>query len=222
MHQDRYRELAARLPAVKAEREKRDLELRLEKARDKIVPRVQVLLEVQEALQPGAPTLAQVETLESKAKDVREAVDDELDLFVKDSDFAAWAKSQRNKVDKALEAAARARKGISFVEGPVTAWKDALALQEKARATKDLRDKGTLLTDARTRLATCARNAKLADEEKAIASTAFTMPRGAPQTPAQLAAACQKTLKDGEAAFKKLNAALAAQRAKEARKRKAK
>lgn len=215
MHIDRYKELVAKLPAVKAEREKRDLELRLNKARDKIVPRVQAMLEAQENLAPAAPTLAQVEAVESKAKDVREAVDDEADLFAKDQDFAAWAKSQRNKVDKALEAAGRARKAISFLEGPVVAWKDALALQEKARGTKNLADKEAWLKDARTKLATCERTAKAAEDEKATAGVAFSMPTGKPQTPGQLMSACQKALKDGEAEFKKVSAAREAELAKE-------
>ena len=151
MHFDRFKELAARLPAVKAEREKRDLELRLNAARDKIVPRVQAMMEAQEAVTPAAPTRALIDTLESKAKAVKDAVDDELDLFVKDADFAAWAKSQRNKVDKALESAARAKKGVAFLEGPVVAWKEALALQAEARGKKDLDDKESVLREARPR-----------------------------------------------------------------------
>jgi hypothetical protein len=204
MHLDRYKELAAKLPAVKAEREKRDLEIRLNKARDTIVPRVQALLEAQDALSPNAPTLAQCETLEAKAKDVREAVDDELDLFVKDADFAAWAKSQRNKVDKAMEAAARGRKGVTFIEGPVTSWKDALALQDKARGTKDPADKSAWLKEAKTKLAACERNARLADEEKATSTIAFTMPKGPAQTPSQLATTCQKAVKGVDADLKKV------------------
>lgn len=215
MHLDRLKELEARLPQVKAEREKRDLELRLNKAREKVVPRVQAMLDAQEALSPSAPALAQVERLEDKAKDLKEAVDDEQDLFAKDADFAAWAKSQRNKVDKALEAAARARKGISFVEGPVVAYREALSLLQQAKEKKVTADKHATLEQARAKLATCERGGKQYDDEKATSSVAFAMPNGGkPQTPGQLAAACQKALKDGEAEFKKVTASLAAERAK--------
>jgi hypothetical protein len=216
MNLDRYKELAAKLPQVKAEREKRDLERRLNTARDKIVPRVQALLEAQEALLPTAPTSALVDAVESKAKAVKEAVDDELDLFVKDADFAAWAKSQRNKVDKALEAVARSKKGVSFLEGPVTAWKEGLALRADSRAKKDLSDKESALRDARTKLSACDRTAKPFDEDKITSSIAFVMPSGKPQTPAQLAVTCQKDLKDTEAEWKKVLTAVDAEKAKKA------
>lgn len=214
MHLDRYKELEGRLPAVKAEREKRDLERRLNAARDKIVPRVQALLEAQEALVPTAPTAALVDSVESKAKAVRDAVDGELDLFVKDADFAAWAKSQRNKVDKALESAARGKKGVAFLEGPVTAWKEGLALRVEARGKKDLTDKESALRDARTKLSACDRNAKPFDEDKVTGAIAFVMPSGKPQTPAQLSTTCQKDLKDTEAEWKKVLTALEAEKAK--------
>ena len=214
MHFDRYKELAARLPQVKAEREKRDLERRLNTARDKIVPRMQALLEAQEALLPNAPSRASVETVESKAKAVKEAVDDELDLFVKDADFAAWAKSQRNKVDKALEAAARGKKGVAFLEGPVTTWKEGLALQQDAKGKKDLADKEAALRESRTKLSACERSAKPFDEDKVTSAVAFVMPSGRPQTPAQLSLSCQQDLKDVEVQWKKALAAVDAEKAR--------
>ena len=214
MHFDRYKELAAKLPQVKAEREKRDLERRLNTARDKIVPRVQALLEAQEAMLPAAPTRASVEAVESKAKAVREAVDDELDLFVKDADFAAWARSQRNKVDKALEAAGKAKKGVAFLEGPVTAWKEGLALVADSKPKKDLSDKETALREARTRLSACDRAAKPFDDDKVTGAVAFVMPSGKPLTPAQLSTTCQGDLKDAEAQWKKVLAALDVEKAK--------
>jgi colicin import membrane protein len=214
MHFDRYKELAAKLPQVKAEREKRDLERRLNAARDKIVPRVQAMLEAQEAVTPAAPTRALVETLESKAKAVKEAVDDELDLFVKDADFAAWAKSQRNKVEKAQEAAARAKKGVAFLEGPVVTWREGVALEAEARGKKDPEDKESALREARARLSACDRAAKPFDEDKLTNGIAFVMPAGKPQTPAQLSATCQDELKDVEAQWKKVLASVEAAKAK--------
>lgn len=219
MHFERYKELAARLPRLKAEREKRDLELRLNAARDKIVPRVQALLEAQESVPANAPTRALVETLENKAKAVKEAVDDELELFVKDSDFAMWAKSQRSKVDKALESVARSKKGIAFLEGPVLAWKEGLGLVAEAKSRKDLGDKETALRDARTRLSACNRSAQPFEEDKLTSAIAFVMPSGKPQTPAQLSATCQGDLKRVETQWKTVLKARADQELKEKRKK---
>lgn len=214
MHFDRYKELAARLPLVKAEREKRDLDRRLNAARDKIVPRVQALLEAQEAVPPNAPTRAVLDTVESKAKAVKEAVDDELELFVKDADFAAWAKSQRNKVDKALEGVAKGRKGVAFLEGPAVAWREGLQLETDAKGKKDLADKEAALRESRTRLSACDRTTKPFVEDKVTEGTAFVMPQGKPQTPEQLAATCQADLKRVEAVWQKTLAALEKEKAK--------
>lgn len=219
MHFERYKELAGRLPRLKAEREKRDLELRLNAARDKIVPRVQALLEAQESVPANAPTRALVETLENKAKAVKEAVDDELELFVKDSDFAMWAKSQRSKVDKALESVARSKKGIAFLEGPVLAWKEGLGLVAEAKSRKDLGDKETALRDARTRLSACNRSAQPFEEDKLTSAIAFVMPSGKPQTPAQLSATCQSDLKRVETQWKTVLKARADRELKEKRKK---
>lgn len=204
MHLDRYRELRARLAAVKAEKEKRELERRLNAARDKIVPRVQAMLEAQDALVPSAPTRAQCDTLEDRAKAVKEAVDDDLDLFVKDADFAAWAKSQRTKVDRALEAAARARRGVAFLDGPVTDWREGLALQKGAKTKKSPGDRETALRESRTRLSACSRNAKPFDADKATTAVAFALPPGKPQTPGQLIATCDKALKTVETEWKRV------------------
>ena len=215
MHLDRYQELANKLPQVKAAREKRDLDLRLNAARDKIVPRVQALTEAQEAVVATAPTRALVDAVEAKAKAVKEAVDDELDLFVKDADFAAWAKSQRNKVDKAVENVARARKGVAFLEGPAAAWKDGLALQKDAKDKKSLADKEAALRESRTKLTACEQASKPFDDDKVTSSIAFVMPAGKPQTPGQLAVTCQKALKDVEVEWKKALAALDVEKAKQ-------
>jgi hypothetical protein len=213
MHFDRYKELAAKLPQVKAEREKRDLERRLNAARDKIVPRVQAMLEAQEAVVANAPTRAALDAVESKAKAVKEAVDDELELFVKDADFAAWAKSQRNKVDKALEGVARGRKGVAFLEGPVIAWEDGLQFETDSKGKKDLADKETALRESRTKLSACDRTAKPFADDKATADTAFAMPQGKPQTPGQLSTTCQGDLKRVEGVWQKVLASLEKEKA---------
>lgn len=214
MHVERYKELAGRLPQVKAEREKRDLDRRLNAARDKIVPRVQAMNEAQDSLPANAPTRASIETLEDKAKAVKAAVDDELDLFVKDADFAAWAKSQLNKVDKALDAAARGKKGLAFLEGPAVSWRDGQARVTEARGKKDLSYKESELREARTRFGDCERGAKSFDEDKNTNGISFVMASGRPQTPAQLAETCRGALKDAEAQWKKALAALDKEKAK--------
>lgn len=207
MHQDRYKELFAKYPQVKAEREKRDLEKRLNAARDRIVPRVQAMLEAQEALSATAPTRAQLDALTDKAEKVREAVDDEKGLFEKDGDFAAWAKSQRGKVDRALDAATKAKKVLAVIEGPAAAWVEAQQLQGEAKKAKAKApgDKEALLLKLKERLLACESSAQpLLAEPAAVAAGS-----GKPQTAAQLQAACRAALKPADAELKKVQAALA-------------
>lgn len=205
MHQDRYKELFAKYPQVKAEREKRDLEKKLNAARDRIVPRVQAMLEAQEALSATAPTRAQLEALTDKAEKVREAVDDEKGLFEKDGDFAAWAKSQRGKVDRAMDAAAKAKRVLAVVEGPGAAWAEAQQLQGEAKKAKTPADKEPLLQKLKERLSACESSAQPLLAEP----TAVTVGSGKPQTAAQLQAACKAALKPADAELKKVQAALA-------------
>lgn len=209
MNMDRYKELAAKVPAVKAGREKKDLDARLNKARDRIVPRVQALLESQDALDPAAPTKSKCEDLEERAKALKDAVNDDLDLFVKDADFAAWAKSQLKKSDLGLDAAKNGRRGLAFLEGPVSAWKEALAQQKDARKVKDAQDKEKQLGEARAKFAACMKDGKAFENDKATKELAFVMPEGKPQTPTMLVATCEKALKAGEKEWKVVQTAAA-------------
>lgn len=213
MNMDRYKELAAKVPAVQAAREKRDLEVRLNKARDKIVPRIQAMLEAQDALVENAPAKARCEDLEERAKALKDSVNEDLELFVKDGDFATWAKSQLKKSDAGLDAAKKGRRGLEFLEGPVAAWKDALAQQKDARKLKNAEDKEKQLGEARAKFSTCSKDGKVFEGDKATKDIAFVMPEGRPQTPAMLVATCDKALKSGEKEWKAVVTAAAKARA---------
>lgn len=209
MNMDRYQEIAAKVPAVKAAREKRDLDLRLNKARDRIVPRVQAMLESQDALVPTAPTKSKCEDLEERSKALKDAVNDDLELFVKDADFAAWAKSQLKKAEVGIDAAKSARRGLAFLDGPVDAWKEALAKYKDARKVKDPEDKEKQLGEVRAKYASCMKDGRAFENDKATKELAFAMPEGKPQTPTMLVATCEKALKSGEKEWKAVQTAAA-------------
>jgi histone H1/5 len=124
-----------------------------------------------------------------------------------------WAKSQRNKVDRALEAVARSRKALAFLEGPAKAYAEALASQKSAKDKKEPGDQEKLLTDAKTKLGSCSQDAKTFDADKATTSIGFTID-GKAQTPAQLVTLCDKVLKGVELDLKKVSAAAKAAKAK--------
>lgn len=194
LQQDRYRELSAKLPEVKKEREKRDLERRLNAARDKVVPRVQALLEAVDALNLATVTKDKLSAIEKLADDVKEGVDDDKDLFEKDKDFAQWAKSQKGKADKALEAMAKGKKALAFIEGAGAAMKDGLAAQKDARTKKDPAERVTVLIEAQGKLSSCEKDASAAASDAVLGPVAFQLNGGKPQTPAQIARACKTAL----------------------------
>lgn len=194
LQQDRYRELSAKLPEVKKEREKRDLERRLDAARDKVVPRVQALLEAVDALNLATVTKDKLAAIEKLAADVKDGVDDDKDLFEKDKDFAQWAKSQKGKAEKALESVVKGKKALAFVEGPGAAMKEGLDKQKEARAQKDPAERVTLLGEARTRLSICERDATTAAGDAVLSGVAFQIAAGKGQTPAQVAKACKAAI----------------------------
>lgn len=207
MHIDRYQELRARQPAVKAEREKKDLEKKLDDARDAILPRSRAATEALGQLSQTNPTSAQCETAENRVKDLKAAFDGSKELFAKDADFAAWARGEHTKGEKGLEAIARCKRGVAFLEGPVAAWRNGVTLHKDARKVKDAEAKVKVLSDARTDLSKCARDAKPFETDAATAAVAFVMPAGKPQTPAQLHTVCDKALKAADADLKKASAA---------------
>lgn len=232
MHQDRYQELSARLPQVKAAREQRDLDQKLEAARTELVPLVQGLLEASEGLTPASATAEKVGAVESNAKKLKDRVTADQALFAKSADFKDWADNQVRKADKALEVATRAKKGLAYKDGAVAAAAEAKAKRTEAKQAKDPAVKVTALEASRAALSTCIQGAAAADKDKELSALAFPVD-GKPLTPSKLEKACRdqdkaltpelKKAKDAakkaEAAAKKKEAAAKAKAAAEEKKR---
>jgi len=217
MHQDRYQELAAKAPEVRAAREKRDLEARLDKARSEVVPLVQAMLEGTEGLTPASATDEKVEAVEKAARRVKERVDDDKGLFAKSPDFKDWAENQLRKADKALEAAARAKKGVAFKAGAVAAL--AQAKSKRAEAKKlAVKDRVDALEEAKKQLAACEAGAQAAAKDKDLQAVGFPVD-GKPLTPEKLDKACKDQGKQLEPELKKAKDAL--KKAEAAEKKKA-
>lgn len=190
MHQDRYQELSAKLPQVKAAREQRDLEQRLEAARTELVPLVQGLLEASEGLTPASATAEKVGAVEANAKKLKDRVAADQALFAKSADFKDWADNQVRKADKALEVAARAKKGLAYQDGAVAAAVEAKAKRAEAKQAKAPAAKVAALEASRAALATCIQGAAAADQDKELSALAFPVD-GKPLTPAKLEKACR-------------------------------
>jgi hypothetical protein len=206
MHIDRFKELAARLPAVKAEREKRDFDKRLNDARDAIVPRSLALTEIAGQVVPAHPTRQQCDALEDRTKDLKAAFDSSEDVFAKDADFAAWARGEKAKAEKALVTLATCRQGVAYLDGPVASSKKGVEQHRQGLKEKDVQARVTILSEARTELSSCVREGKRFAADKLTSVIAFTLEHVKPQTPAQLVASCEKALKKADADLKKAGA----------------
>lgn len=193
MQRDELRELGARLPEVRKERERRDLEKRAAAAREKIGPRAATLERTLEGFSLAAATKRALESLEDQALDVVKRLDDEKDLSEKNKDFGQWARGQREKAQKALEAVAKGKRALAFLDGPVEAMRDGLELHKKALAKKVPADRVPALAKAKTQLTACEKDAGAASTDAALASVAFAMP-GGKRTPAQVTRVCRAEL----------------------------
>ncbi|MFT3837540.1 MAG: hypothetical protein QM723_11145 [Myxococcaceae bacterium] len=217
---DRFKELQSKLDATKAAREKRDLELRLEKARDKVVPAVQKLSEALDKLSPSAPTKDQISAVEDQAKDVREGVDDAKDMFVKDPAFASWAKSQRAKSEKALDEVTKAKAKLRFIETQGQQLADAQAKVKESRTEKDLDDKASKLQGAKELLDKCATSGPAAVADPLLKDAQLKILPGKPQPPAAVITACTTTLKSVSADLDRVRKQIAKNAAKAPKKKK--
>jgi hypothetical protein len=217
MHQDRYAELSARAPAVRAEREKKDLEAKLDKARSEVVPLAQAMLEATEGLTPATATAEKVEAIENGAKKLKDRVQDDKDLFAKSPDFKDWAENQLRKADKALEVAARAKKGVAFKAGAVAALEQAKAKRTEAKKLAP-KEKVEALDEAKKQLAACESGAQAGAKDKDLQAVGFPVD-GKPLTPEKLEKACKDQGKQLEPDVKKANDAL--KKAEAAEKKKA-
>ncbi len=199
---DRYNELVGRVPTVKQDREHRDLVVRIEAVKAQLAPKVLAVSDAQTALPMNAPTTAAITTIELKVGELNDAIAPQQQLLLSTPESSQWTRAQQDLGAKALEAAARGKKGVTFLDGPVASWRDALALQAAAKDKPTPAEKEQALLSAKEKLTACTVAAKAFNDDKSLSAVAFVMPEGKAQTPAQLGAACTRALKPVEADLK--------------------
>ena len=199
---DRYNELSGRVPTVKQDREHRDLVAKIDAARTQLTPKVQAFNDAAAASNPSAPVASVITDVEARSKELADALAPQLALINSTPEGAQWVKTQQDAMAKAGEAATRGKKGVAFLEGPVAAWREGLALQTAAKGKATPAEKEQSLLAAKEKLVSCATSAKTFADDKSISALAFTVPEGKPLTPTQLVGTCQKALKPVEVELK--------------------
>lgn len=211
---DRLVELQKKAPEVRKERERVDLEKKMNAAREKIVPKMNALREALDALLPDAPTSAQVEAVEKAVERAREDIDDAKDLFAKNDDFAAWAKGQRIKTDRALDAVKTAKKKVKFLEGPAALRAEGAKLFKEAKKTKDTDERLKLALDSADKYIACVREGEKQVKDEELATAALTI-GGKPTPPISVVSGCKDELESVKTELARLKA-LAAKKPKAA------
>jgi hypothetical protein len=210
---DRLIELQKKAPAVRAERERIDLEKKMTAARERIVPKMTALREAMDSLLPDAPSEGQCDAVEKAAKAARDDIDDAKDLFAKNADFAAWAKSQRKKTDNAMEALKPARKKVKFLEGPVAAKIEGARLFKDSKKEKDTDARLKLAMDSAEKYIACQKEGEklVADQELATASVVV---QGKVTAPLSVVSGCKEELEGVKTELQRLKDLAAKQQKK--------
>lgn len=190
---DRLIELQKKAPEVRKERERVDLEKKLNAAREKIVPKMNALRDALDALLPDAPTSAQVEAVEKAAERARGDIDDARDLFARNADFAAWAKGQRIKTDRAVDAVKTAKKKVAFLEGPVALRAEGARLFKESKKAKAPDDKLKLALDSADKYIACVKDGEKLTRDEELATAALAI-GGKPTPPISVVAGCKDEL----------------------------
>lgn len=167
---ERLERASARLPAVRKEREKRDLELAVNDRQAKVS---KALTELQHAVEAIRASLER--STVSGGRDAVEELNDELDdgreLEPKSAEFARWTKGVRGKLEALNAEVVLAAKRLAVTEGPGEKYREGRALRAEARASKDKEKKRALNTDARDKFLACHKEVKeLLEEARAVAS----------------------------------------------------
>jgi hypothetical protein len=218
---DRLIELQKKAPEVRAERERIDLEKKMNAAREKIVPRMQALRDALDALLPDAPTQAQVDAVEKAAKRAREDIEGAKELLSKNADFAAWAKSQRLKTERAMEAVKSVAKKVKFLEGPVAARTEAAKLFKESKRSKDDEDKLRLATEAAGKYGVCVKDGEKLIKDPELATTALSL-GGKPTPPLSVVSGCKEDLEGVKTEIARLKELTAKKKPAETKKKKKK
>lgn len=218
MQQDRYAELVARQAQVRAARQQKDLEVKLDAARSELVPLVQALLDATDGLTPLNATAARIDAALAAAAKLKDRVKDDEALFAKSPDFKDWAENQVRKAEKAGEVAARAQKGLAFREGPVASFLDAKAKAARAKKAKAPDERVAQYEAAAQQAKACVTGAKAAAKDPELAALAFPVEKK-PLTPQKLEKACAAQGQSLAAPLKQARAA-AAKAAKKAKAKK--
>jgi hypothetical protein len=204
MLSSRLKEDEAKLPEVKRARERKDLEVELNKRREKIDEQGARLKKALKALEAPGVDKAAVDELTGAQADLLDALKQGADFEAKDKAYGDYAKKQREACERAKDPVGAARARLDYMTGPVALRDQAAQKFKDGKAAKKPDDKVAMLTEARALYDQCEdASRKLLMATPAMSRLAI-MAAGQKTTPEALDTACSKEWQDVDKALAKL------------------
>lgn len=160
MLRDRLQADQARMPAVRAERAKRDLERAVEEQRAEMASGLQKLRASKEGARAASAASAELDALRHCIDVLTDQIQRGQPLEIKHAGYARYVAENRRELDEAHEAAAFLKAKVAFLEGPAVRYSDGKAALERARAEKDRARRKELNAEAAEHFGRCATEGK--------------------------------------------------------------
>lgn len=185
----------AKLPAVRKERERRDLELKVAerlKALEELEPRFDRALEgvARRQLEEDA-----VDGARGLFDDLRAELDEGKELEPRHAEYAAFARRVRQKLERGAPAIALAGHRLEFVEGPGEVSVEAGEVMRRARKERELRRRIDLFEEARSGYARCVEQGKRLLARAQGLSRASILLEGKATTPGAVTSSCASNVR---------------------------
>jgi hypothetical protein len=156
---DRYKADAARLPAVRAEKDRRALEAKILAGRQALQ---QALAEFDQALaglQKRELSSSEVSKVKDAQEEVEEALEEGRALERQSTVYAAEAQSAQLGLERASPRIRLANQTVEFIQGPGEQHQEATLLLREAKEEKDSQDRLERFVKARDAYRRCAETA---------------------------------------------------------------
>jgi hypothetical protein len=190
MIRDRLKRDEEFLPRVRAERERRDLELKVAERRKKIDEVFAEYRPAMAAMRKAGAEKDQVSKAVSLADDVEEELDDGKELEPKDAAYAAYAADLRKQLEHDAPERKLARARVEFVDAVGELRHDAMEKAKVARSEKKREARAEAWGEAREKYAGCAEKGQKRLAETPELVRAAILLEGARTTPEAVVAFC--------------------------------
>ncbi len=155
MVRERLQVAEQRLPAVREERARRDLERAAAERQKEVESELETLRKALQAAQDRTAKSSELSDLAAAIDDVQDELEDGREIESKHQGYARLAAEARGVVEVAVRERDLLKAKIAFLEGPAEEWTSGRELAGRARSEKDRERRAELYADAADHFRTC-------------------------------------------------------------------